>query len=231
MDFFFLVAWFHRFFSENHRLNPVVHETHIIYIICSIDITWLDHSAIKRKKHLWIYTPVGNSHLGSFQLLTPVAKRSIWMFPFLMDFHMDWNSSCKLPPYYPEVLFIPVQHLPNGICSLVGSIHFLFWSNQKNGSLKKKNWWGKNPTQLNQLNPKQIFFGSPESRKWKPDRPPTTWRTKVDQLLSYRPPGYGWHGWLGESDPRGCLLNGKRRLGLDLERMGFLYKSWKVRFF
>lgn len=163
MDLFFLVAWFHRFFSENHRLNPVVHETHIIYVaLISLDLIIL---LSNEKKHLWIYTPVGNSHLGSFQLLTPVAKRSIWMFPCLMYFIWTETRVASSLHITPKFCLFQSNNSPWNH-PLVASIHFLCWSNQKNGSLKKKSLVGKN-IQLNSTNstPSRIFLGSPESRK------------------------------------------------------------------
>ena len=99
---------------------------------------------------------------------------------------------------------------PRGIIHLLLPSIFCFDPTKKMAPQKKIPGREKYPTQLNQLNPKQNFFGFPgvpENGKQKPpDRPPTMWRTKVDQLPSYRPPGYGWGGWLGTKNSQGVFV-------------------------
>lgn len=100
--------------------------------------------------------------------------------------------------------------------STFGNFHpFLFWSNKKM-LLKHSLVGGENQTSQR---PQTEFFPVPETET---TGPPTMWRTKVDQLPSYRPPWvgcYGWvwlGGWVGKKS-RGCFSFSY----LDLERMGF----------
>ena len=192
-----------------------------IYILCSIDITWLDHCAIKRKKTCE-FTPLLETPILAAFNYSPLLPRDPRMFPCLMYFHMDWNSSCKLPPYYPEVLFIPVQDLPNGICSLVASIHIFVLIQPKNGSLKKIP--GGEKIQLNSTRPQTRFFLVPPSRKTENGNQTDLQPCEEQRLTNFQVIGrldmVGVDGF-GTKNPRDCLFNGKRRLG-------WTWKEWDV---
>ena len=158
-----------------------------------------------------------------------------------MNLHPCW----KLPSWQLSTTHPCYQEMPG--CSVYSSPTSSQWNlftccfhpffvliQPKKWVLEKIPWWGKKSNST-QLDPKQIFFGSPENGngngngKHAPDLQPCEEQRLTNFQVIGRLDMVGVDG-LGQKNPRVCLFNGKRGL-VGPGKNGMFFKSWNMWFF